>query len=127
MPILTWCTMPSSGSRRKEVLFYRLGPGGSPTEQTRELLSTGINPFCGRKRIRPERLQVTFLFVVKQGAMKTQSAGFGIVAEAGRIVGAHLEEHAHFKFAESFAAEEPVHIIKRVEHRNHVDAVARAV
>ena len=59
--------------------------------------------------------------------MKTQSAGFGIVAEAGRIVGAHLEEHAHFKFAESFAAEEAIHIIERVEHRDDVDAMARAV
>ena len=38
--------------------------------------------------------------------MEAEGAGFGIVAEAGGIVGAHLEEDAQFEFAHGLTPEE---------------------
>ena len=59
--------------------------------------------------------------------MQTERAGFGIIAEAGGVVRAHLEEDPHFEFAQRFPAKETVDVIESIKHRNHVDAVARAV
>src|SRR5687767_1423291 len=56
--------------------------------------------------------------------METEGAGFGIVDEAGRIIGAHLKEHAHFKFTQSFSAEEPVYIVVGVARGDYVEAMS---
>ena len=53
--------------------------------------------------------------------MQSQSAGFGIVAQAGGVVGAHLEEHAHLKFAECLAAEKTVYVIVSITGGDDVE------
>src|SRR5437764_652652 len=53
--------------------------------------------------------------------MKAQQAGFRIVDETGGIVGAHLEEHAHLKFAECLAAEKTVYAIVSITGGDDVE------
>ena len=53
--------------------------------------------------------------------MQAERAGLRIIDQAGGIVRAHLEQHAHFKFAERFAAEETIHVVVSVARDDHVE------
>ena len=45
-----------------------------------------------------EDLEVSFLPIVEQAAVESQSARFGAVGKGCRVVGAHLEKDAEFTF-----------------------------
>src|SRR2546422_500457 len=70
-----------------------------------------LDPLIARARVRPEDFGVTFPIVIKQSPVHAQRSGIGSVYQAGGIAGAHLEQHAHLKFTQSFAAQETRHII----------------
>src|SRR5688572_13549309 len=63
-----------------------------------------LQPLRCRQRVGSESFQITLLLVVEESAVQAERAGFWIVAEARRIVRAHLEENAHFELAQAFAA-----------------------
>src|SRR5438105_8929426 len=52
--------------------------------------------------------------------MEAERAGLGIVDQAGGIVGAHLKEDAHLKFAKRLAAQKAVHVIESVAGEDDV-------
>ena len=60
-------------------------------QQPRQVLSSLLNPFAAGQGVGAERFEVTLLRVVEQRPVQPEHAGFGVVNEAGRIVGAHLE------------------------------------
>ena len=44
------------------------------------------------------------MLIVEQSSMKTERTGLGVITQGGGIMGAHLEENAHFEFAQALAA-----------------------
>ena len=75
--------------------------------------------------IRTEQFEMSLLFIVENRAMHSERARLRIVDEAGGIVRAHLEQDAHFKFAQRFLAQEPVHIVVAVAGRNDMNSQRR--
>ena len=55
------------------------------------------------------------MLVVEERAVQAEVAGLGRVDEAGGIVRAHLEDDAHFKFAQRLAVHEAVDVVERVD------------
>jgi len=68
----------------------------------------------------------TLAVEVEQGAVEAEVAGVRGVNEAGGIAGAHLEEDAHFKFAEGLAAEAAVDVVIRVHAGEQVETAGGA-
>lgn len=85
-----------------------------------------FQPLGVRQGVGAEGFELAFLFVVEEGAVEAEGAGFGVVDEAGGVVGAHLEEDAQLEFAEGFAAEEAAGVVVAVAGGDDVEAVARA-
>src|SRR5262245_38301401 len=86
-----------------------------------------VDPNAFGKRVWTKCLQIAFLLVVKQRAMQSQRAGLGIVAKAGRIVGAHLEQDTHFEFAQRLATQKPSGVIIIVHTGDDMDPLAGSV
>ena len=61
----------------------------SRLKQPLEITFRLLDPIAARQRIRTESLQVAFLLIVIEGAVKPQVAGFGIIDEAGGIIAGH--------------------------------------
>ena len=58
--------------------------------------------------------------------MKAEGGGLGRVDKARGIVGAHLEDDAHFEFAERLSAHEAIDVIEGVHGDQDVKAVGAA-
>ena len=69
-----------------------------------------------------EGFEVALLLAVEEGAVEAEVGGFGGVDEAGAVVGAHLEDDAHFKLGEGFAAEATGDVVVAVERGEQVQS-----
>ena len=96
-------------------------------EEAGQVRGRGVEPVTAGRGVGPEHFEVAFLLVVEHGTMQTQLAGLGIVAQAGGIVRAHLEQDAHLKFTHRLAAQESVHVVVRIARGDDVEAVAGAI
>ena len=85
-----------------------------------------IDRLLAVRRARLERARVRCEAARRDCAVQAEVTRFWRVDQAGGIVGAHLEDHAHFEFAQRLAAEEAVHVVERVDRREDVHPVAAA-
>jgi len=74
-----------------------------------------------------EGFEGAFVLVVEERAVEAEGARFRGVDEAGGVVGTHLEDDAHFKFAQGLPVHRAVHIVERVDADDEVDAEAAAL
>ena len=83
-------------------------------------------PLRIRRGVGAEGFQGAFVLVVEEAAVEAERARFGGVDQAGGVVGAHLEDDAHFKFAERLPAHGAVHVVEGVDAGEEVDAEGAA-
>ncbi len=64
------------------------------------------------------------LLIVKERAMEAERAGLRGIDEARGIVGAHLEDDAHFEFSERLAIHPAAYVVIAVDRHQQMDPVA---
>ena len=84
-------------------------------------------PALRRRGAGAEGLQHAALLVVEDRPVQAQRAGVRRINEAAGIVRAHLEDHAHFKFAERLPAHAATHVVERVHRGDEVNAQRAAL
>src|SRR5689334_7378967 len=87
-PLRDACCCYALGSAALRQSSHLRTFGGCVAEELREFLAGPLDPGVFGQSVGPECLEITFLRIVKECAMQPEHAGFGVVDQTRRIVGA---------------------------------------